>query len=244
MPKTVTIIGGGVGGLSAAIYLARRGASVTLLEKNPRVGGKLNLWAVPHPNRPADRPFKFDTGPNLLTLPLIFQDLFAAAGEDVRNYLPIQRLDPIARFSWRDGTTFQLRANEEDRASEVRRIAPDDVEGFQRIFARGESIWNLSADAFLFHAPEQMLRGSGFSPLAGVKMLTTPFRIGMFANYARLIDRHIKSDFSNRAVSDDVFPGYRLTVHYHLNRHFAGHAYARSLEVPERLLLVPSQLHG
>src|SRR5438477_12190284 len=102
MPKQAVIIGGGVGGLSAAIHLARRGLRVTLLEKNALVGGKLNLWAVPHPKRPVksqgDRLFKFDTGPSLLTLPLIFQDLFAAAGADVRDYLPIQRLDPIARY--------------------------------------------------------------------------------------------------------------------------------------------------
>jgi phytoene desaturase len=198
MGKSAVIIGGGVGGLSAAIQLARRGIRVTLLEKNARVGGKLNLWAEPHPNRaalPQDvRPFKFDTGPSLLTLPLIFQDLFTAAGEDVRDYLSIARLDPIARYSWPDGTTFELRADEPARLEEVRKIAPDDVAGFQRLLARGESIWSLSADAFLFHAPEQMLRRGRFSPLAGLKLLTTPFRIGMFSNYARLIDRHIKSD--------------------------------------------------
>src|SRR5947208_10814791 len=39
-----------------------------------------------------------------------------------------------------------------------------------------------------------MLRRKGFSPLAGLKLLTTPFRIGMFSNYARLIDRNIKSE--------------------------------------------------
>ena len=194
MPKKAVIIGGGIGGLSAAIHLARRGLQVTLLEKNASLGGKLNLWAVPHPKRPTDGLFKFDTGPSLLTLPLIFQDLFAAAGEDVRNYLPIQRLDPITRFRWRDGTTFELRADEDARLGEVRRIAPDDVEGFKRLYVRGERVWNLSADAFLFHSPQQMLRRSGFSPLAGLKMLTTPLRIGVFGNFAKLVDRHIKSE--------------------------------------------------
>ena len=40
----VIVIGGGIGGLSAAIGMAARGAKVTLLEKNCRVGGKLNIW--------------------------------------------------------------------------------------------------------------------------------------------------------------------------------------------------------
>jgi len=193
MQKTALIIGAGVGGLSAAIHLARRQLRVILLEKNPRVGGKLNLRSIPHPNRPADRPFKFDTGPSLLTLPLIFHDLFAAAGVDVRDYLPIQKLDPIARYRWADGTTFDLRADEQDRLQEIRKLAPDDVAGFERLLHRGERIWNLSADSFLFRAPEQMLRDSRLSPLAGLKMLTVPFRIGMFGTFGKLIDSHIKS---------------------------------------------------
>jgi phytoene dehydrogenase-like protein len=82
MSKHVVIIGAGVGGLAAALRLARVGYRVTVLEKNDRVGGKLNSWTVPHPHRLQDRPFRFDTGPSLLTMPFVFMDLFAAAGEE------------------------------------------------------------------------------------------------------------------------------------------------------------------
>jgi len=194
MAKRAVIIGAGVGGLSAAIHLAAKGIAVTLLEKNARVGGKLNLWAAPHPARPTNRPFTFDTGPSLLTLPLIFQDLFAAAGQDVRDYLSIQRLDPIARYVWSDGTTFDLRADEEERVKQVQQLWERDVDGFKRIYRKGESIWNISADTFLSHAPEQLLAGNGFSPVAALKLLTTPLRIGMFGNYGQLIDRNIRSE--------------------------------------------------
>ena len=37
----MTVIGAGVGGLAAAVDLANRGASVTVLERGPRVGGKM-----------------------------------------------------------------------------------------------------------------------------------------------------------------------------------------------------------
>ena len=92
-----------------------------------------------------------------MTIPLIFQDLFTAAGADVRDYLPIQRLDPIGRFVWRDGTTFDLRADGGARLAEIAHFAPGDVEGFKRLLRKGESIWNLSADTFLSHAPEQLI---------------------------------------------------------------------------------------
>ncbi|MDW8213956.1 MAG: FAD-dependent oxidoreductase, partial [Roseiflexaceae bacterium] len=39
MNLPIIIVGGGLGGLSAAIHLAARGRRVVLLEKNGRVGG-------------------------------------------------------------------------------------------------------------------------------------------------------------------------------------------------------------
>ena len=41
MAKKIVIIGGGASGLMAAIWAARRGASVTILERNDRPGRKL-----------------------------------------------------------------------------------------------------------------------------------------------------------------------------------------------------------
>ena len=40
MTKNVVVIGGGIGGLSAAHRLARRGANVTLLEVSDQLGGQ------------------------------------------------------------------------------------------------------------------------------------------------------------------------------------------------------------
>ena len=40
--KSVIVIGGGLGGVSAAISLAQKGFNVRLFEKNGHLGGKLN----------------------------------------------------------------------------------------------------------------------------------------------------------------------------------------------------------
>ena len=39
MQKRIAVIGGGLAGLTAACYLARGGAAVTLFERAPRLGG-------------------------------------------------------------------------------------------------------------------------------------------------------------------------------------------------------------
>jgi phytoene desaturase len=188
----VIIIGGGVGGLAAAIRLACAGCSVSLFEKNQRVGGKLHLWTAAHPNRPDDRPFRFDTGPSLLTLPFVFDDLFRVAGKDLKGSLSIQPLDPIARFTWADGQRFELAADRATRLENVRRFAPGDVEGFDRFLRRGEEIWNRAGEMFLFNSPEQLMNAPGRTPLDGLKMLAVPFQIGMFQRYRVMVDRHVR----------------------------------------------------
>ena len=188
--KHILVIGGGIGGLSAAIRLGADGFRVTLVEKNSRVGGKLNLWEAVHPERPLDRPFRFDTGPSLLTMPFVFEELFAAAGETLADHLTLQRLDPIARYRWPDGTTFEARSGSDALLKEIAKIAPGDVEGWKRLAARGKMIWELSAELFLYHSPEQIF-GKGLSPAGALSAIAVPIRIGMFANFARTVHRHL-----------------------------------------------------
>jgi phytoene desaturase len=184
--KRILILGGGIGGLAAAVRLAPR-FDVVLVEKNERVGGKLNLWEIAHPSRPNDHPFRFDTGPSLLTMPFVFMDLFAAAGQDVRDHLSIQRLDPVARFGWLDGATLDLKAGAEAMRDEIKRFSPTDARAWDALMQQGRRIWDLS-EAFLSSAPEQM---TASGPVEGLRMLSVPFRIGMFRRYASAINRRI-----------------------------------------------------
>jgi phytoene desaturase len=188
MKKRILIVGAGIGGLAAAVRLAPR-FEVTLLEKNARLGGKLNLWEVAHPARPHDRCFRFDTGPSLLTMPFVFMDLFAAAGEDVRDHLTIRRLDPVARYNWQDGAKLELKAGEQALREEIARFSPADARAWDALMQQGRRIWDLS-ESFLSNALEQM---SAAGAVEGLKMLSVPFRIGMFRRYASAINRRISS---------------------------------------------------
>ena len=188
----VIVIGGGVGGLAAAIRLGAAGVRVTLLEKNARVGGKLNQTRLPHPGRDGQS-FTFDTGPSLLTLPWVFEDLFRAGGSDLRNELDLVSLDPVSRFVWPDGGTLELRRDRDETLDSVRTLAPGDVDGFRRFLDKGKAVWDLAGELFLTKSPEQIMAEKR-SPRDGLGMLALPFKIGAFKTYARLVDRYVKSE--------------------------------------------------
>lgn len=80
--KHVVIIGGGLGGMSAAISLAaKKGFKITLIEKNKHLGGKLNVLEQDS--------FSFDLGPSILTMPHLFERLFTMHGKKMDQYIEI-----------------------------------------------------------------------------------------------------------------------------------------------------------
>src|SRR5262245_28508693 len=115
-PAAVIIIGGGVGGLSAAIYLRLAGYEVTVYEANDRVGGRANLIERDG--------FRFDTGPSLLNYPWVFERLFEAAGRRLGDYVKLLAVDPSVSFQWADGQRFTLSSDVRRLLAECERVEP------------------------------------------------------------------------------------------------------------------------
>jgi len=98
--RDVVVVGGGFGGLSAACFLARDGADVTLLEKNEQVGGRAS--------RLETEGFTFDMGPSWYLMPDVFERFFAHFGKSPTDYYDLERLDPHYRVFWKDGDRMDV----------------------------------------------------------------------------------------------------------------------------------------
>ena len=95
----IAIIGSGVGGLSSAVRLIKKGYSVSIFERNNTYGGKLGSLKL--------NKFSFDTGPSLLTMPHLIDELFSMHGEDPRNYFNYKRKISIVSTSGMTGQFLQ-----------------------------------------------------------------------------------------------------------------------------------------
>ncbi|MED0685889.1 phytoene desaturase family protein [Anoxybacillus ayderensis] len=98
--KKVVIIGGGLGGLSAAVTLAQRGVDVQLFEKNSHFGGKLM------PVQLGD--YYFDFGPNTITMPFVFRHVIEQTGARTEDYITFRKLSVHTKNVYEDKTTFFL----------------------------------------------------------------------------------------------------------------------------------------
>lgn len=107
----VVIVGAGLGGLSAALHLAGAGRRVTVLERAQVAGGRCGLIA--------DRGYRFDTGPTVLTMPELVAAPLNAVGEELADWLRLHRLDPAYRARFADGSTIDVRADVHDMADEI-----------------------------------------------------------------------------------------------------------------------------
>ena len=117
--KHAVVIGAGLGGLSTGIHLARQGWKVTILEKNERVGGRMNVIR--------EHGFSIDMGPTMLMMPDVMDDLFKSCGRRREDYFETQRLTPAYSVHWPDGTRMDLGCSQEDLIAEAKRIAPEDA---------------------------------------------------------------------------------------------------------------------
>lgn len=113
------VIGAGLGGLSTATHLARDGWRVTLLERNARCGGRMNVIE--------ENGFRIDMGPTLLMMPDVLHTLFESCGRRLSDYLDLRRLDPAYRVRFADGTSFTMRGSVAEMQADAARLSPDDA---------------------------------------------------------------------------------------------------------------------
>ena len=139
----ISVIGAGIGGMSAAARLAKQGHQVTVFENSDQSGGKCRTeWFGD---------YAFDTGPSLLTLPAVFRDLFLKTGKRIEHVLDISPVDPAFNYNFADGSkvTFPNLSNPKTYLEIEKSFGISASNSWRQIIERSEKMWEASRDSFI-----------------------------------------------------------------------------------------------
>ena len=196
-PKSVIVIGAGVGGMVAAAHLARGGASVTILEKNSHAGGRCDRFSRDGHH--------FDAGPTLMVMPLLYESEFAALGTSLREMLELQRVDPTYHLVFDDGSKLALTSDMKSMQEQLESFERGSFEGLLCYMQEGHRHYHVGMEKLV---SRDFRKASDFFTLSNLPLA---FQLKPFANHYRNLaayfdDPRLKSAFTFQDVYMGLSP--------------------------------------
>jgi phytoene desaturase len=175
----VVVVGAGLGGLAAAIRLACAGRDVTLLERAAIPGGRAG--------RMERDGFAFDTGPTVLTMPALVDELFALAGERMADHVELERLDPAYRAHFHDGSQLAIRGDVDAMRDEVAAVCGTaEADRFVAFADHLRRLYEAEYDHFIDTNFDSVLQ------LARPVVMARLLRLGGFRRLYPLVASHLR----------------------------------------------------
>jgi phytoene desaturase len=182
MRKKVVVIGSGFAGLSAACNLAADGFEVTILEKNPTLGGRARQFEV--------EGFVFDMGPSWYWMPDVFEQFFARFGKKVSDYYELKRLDPSYVVWFGPNDRLDVPADMAALERMFEQLEPGSSAHLRKFLAEAEYKYRVGMSDFV-HKPSLSI-----FEFADWRIVSSMFRLQMFTS----MSKHVRSLFKNEKL--------------------------------------------
>ncbi len=178
MARTALVIGAGFAGISAAASLARRGFTVTVVEKNATPGGRARVWR--------EAGYVFDMGPSWYWMPDVFEQWFAQFGERVEDHYRLLRLDPSYQVIFDDGDAWPVPAGPDALRAFFERIEPGAGAQLDRFLGEARRKYELGMQK-LVHRP-----GLSWAEYAHPELLAGLLRSSVFRSLRSHVAGHFR----------------------------------------------------
>ena len=216
----IAIIGSGIGGLSSAIRLIKKGHSVSIFERNNTYGGKLGSLKL--------NKFSFDTGPSLLTMPHLIDELFFLHDENPRDYFNYYKKDIHCKYFWDDGTIFTAFSDKNKYVEEAHRKFSIEKKTLFKYFLKSKKKYDLINKLFLYRPINKL---STFLNLDTIKALFNIKLFQLFSSLNKVNKREVSNDYMVQVLnryatyngSSPFLTSGIMTIIQHLENHFGTH---------------------
>lgn len=121
--------------------LGAKGYAVTVLDRLDKPGGRgSSVTQDGH---------RFDLGPTIITVPQVYESLWAACGRDFHKDVDLRPMDPFYEVRWQDGSTFTARQDTDAMLAEIARLSPRDVKGYKRFLKDSEACYRVGFEGMV-----------------------------------------------------------------------------------------------
>tara|TARA_A100001388_G_scaffold76587_1_gene54558 strand:+ start:3738 stop:5228 length:1491 start_codon:yes stop_codon:yes gene_type:complete len=179
------VVGGGFGGIAAALRCKAMGHNVTIIDKLSKLGGRAQVIER--------NGYKYDTGPTVITAPFLIEELFNLFNEKLSDHLEFKPLDPWYRFHFHDSTTFDYSSTVEETKKEISKFSPEDAKSYDNLLKESEKIFDI-----------------GFTKLSDqpftsfwtmIKQIPYLLKLKSYESVSKMVSRHIKNKNIRSAFS-------------------------------------------
>ena len=179
------VIGSGFGGIAAALRLKAKNHNVTLIEKQPDLGGRARVFKK--------NGFTFDAGPTVITAPYLIEELFELFNKRPEDYIKLTPLNTWYRFIFEDGDKFDYSGDEEKMKKQIKEINEDDVKGYEKLVKFTKKIFDKGFTE-LADVPFD-------KPLVMMKQLPALLKLKSYKSVYSLVSSYIKNEKLRRMLS-------------------------------------------
>jgi len=178
--KKVGIIGAGLSSLYSACFLAKKGYTVDVFEKNTMAGGRSQYFKA--------EGYVFDMGPSWYWMPELVDGLFEDLGEKRSDYFELHRLDPSYQVLWKDQTTTQIPAKKEELLALFDSFEANGGKKLEKFLADAKTKYDIATESFLENP------GLKISEIAKLSVLKNAMKLDVFKSVEKDVAKRFSSE--------------------------------------------------
>ncbi|MBT8230314.1 MAG: phytoene desaturase, partial [Bacteroidia bacterium] len=173
--KRVSIIGSGIAGMSAASVLAEAGYDVTVIEKNDKPGGRINVFE--------EKGFRFDMGPSWYWMPEVFENFYNRFGFKSSDFYELRRLDPSYRVWFDDRGKMDIPADFGELKEMFDKIEPGSGLKLEKFINHAKEKYDIGMSEFVWKP------GQSIFEFADIRVFRNFFRLQLFKSISNEIGK-------------------------------------------------------
>ncbi len=178
--KKVAVIGSGFSGLACSAFLAKKGNSVTVFEKNSSPGGRARVFS--------ENGFVFDMGPSWYWMPEVFENFFNQFGKTTKDYYQLIQLDPGFQIIYGANDVLKIPASKDELKNEFEKIEKGSAEKLEKFLKEAEFKYNVGMSELVYKPAYSWLEFMSMDVITGM------LKSNVFSSVSSYVRKYFKDE--------------------------------------------------